>query len=151
MPDLILIDGGRGQLNAALAALAGLGRRGDADRRRSPSARRRSTCPARPEPLRLPRDDAGLQLLQQVRDEAHRFAIGRHRRRRSARSFASRMEEIPGIGPERRRTLSLRYGTWERLAEATLEELVELLGPKLGERVRGHLAAAAEALDSPKE
>jgi excinuclease ABC subunit C len=146
LPDLVLIDGGRGQLGAAAGALAALGLE---ELPIAALAKREEELhlPGRPEPVRLPRSDEGLKLLQSLRDEAHRFAVSRHRRRRSARSFASRLEEIPGIGPARRRLLARQYGTWELLAKAEPEELAKLVGPRLAERIRAHLAAA-EALDS---
>ena len=134
MPDLILIDGGRGQLNAALDALALLGVEetpilGLAKREEE------IYLPEHPEPLRLPRHDAGLQLLQQIRDEAHRFAVSRHRRRRKARTLQSRLDELPGVGPKRRKELLKRFGSVAGVGEATREELQEVLGPKLGGQV----------------
>jgi excinuclease ABC subunit C len=147
LPDLVVIDGGRGQLGAAARALAEIG----LDELPLVALAKREEelhLPGRPEPLRLPRHDEGLKLLQSLRDEAHRFAVGRHRRRRSARSFASRLEEIPGVGPERRRRLAQRYGTWEGLQVATAEELAALLGPKIAERVLGHLKDGPDGVDS---
>jgi excinuclease ABC subunit C len=146
LPDLVLIDGGRGQLAAAAAALAKLGLE---ELPLVALAKREELLhlPGRPEPLHLPRTDEALKLLQALRDEAHRFAVSRHRRRRSARSFASRLDEIPGIGPARRRALSERFGTWELLRAAEPEELEAVLGPKLAERVRGHLERV-DTLDS---
>ncbi len=143
MPDLILIDGGRGQLNAALAALAVLGVEetpvvGLAKREEE------LFLPGRPEPLLLPRHDHALQLLQEVRDEAHRFAVSRHRRRRRARTFKSRLEELPGVGAKRRRLLLRRFGSLTGVEQASREELSEVLGPKLGQSVFAHLRAAAE-------
>ncbi|HEX6201781.1 MAG TPA: excinuclease ABC subunit UvrC, partial [Thermoanaerobaculia bacterium] len=134
LPDLILIDGGRGQLNAALAALAELGVEetpivGLAKREEE------LYLPERPEPLRLRRDDPGLQLLMRVRDEAHRFAVSRHRRRRSKRTLTSRLDEIPGIGPRRRKLLVQRFGSVEGARQAGLAELQSALGAKVGERV----------------
>ncbi len=113
-PDLVLIDGGRGQLNAALAALAGSGSR------RSPVvalAKREEELylPGAPEPLRLPRSDAGLRLLQMLRDETHRFALvsAPAAPRPPKPALRSRLDEIPGVGPVRRKRLLLeRYGTW---------------------------------------
>ncbi len=140
MPDLILIDGGRGQLNAALEALTELGVEetpvvGLAKREEE------IFLPERPEPLRLERTDAALQLLQQVRDEAHRFAVDRHRRRRSRRQLASGLEAVPGIGPRRRRLLLRRFGSLAKVREAPLDELRAVLGPALGERLHRVLAA----------
>lgn len=138
MPDLILIDGGRGQLNAALSALVELGVEetpvvGLAKKEEE------LYLADRPEPLRLPRRDAGLRLLQQLRDEAHRFALARHRRRRIKRTLTSRLDGIPGIGPGRRKLLLTRFGSVEQLRQAPREELVGALGPVLGERVFKHL------------
>ncbi|MDH3744274.1 MAG: excinuclease ABC subunit UvrC [Acidobacteriota bacterium] len=104
MPDLILIDGGRGQLNAALEALANLGVE---ETPVAGLAKREEEVylVGNPEPLRLPRADPGLQLLQRVRDEAHRFARDRHRRRRKRKTLHSRLDDVAGIGPKRRRQL----------------------------------------------
>jgi excinuclease ABC subunit C len=134
MPDLILIDGGRGQLNAALEALAGLGVEetpivGLAKREEE------LYLPERPEPLRLPRGDAGLQLLQEIRDEAHRFAVTRHRKRRSKRTLRSRLDDLPGVGPRRRRLLLRRFGSVDGVRDAGVEALQEVLGPVVGRRV----------------
>ena len=139
MPDLILIDGGRGQLNAALEALAELGVEetpvvGLAKREEE------IYLPARPEPLRLERVDSALKLLQQVRDEAHRFAVDRHRRRRSRRQLSSGLEAVPGIGPRRRRQLLRRFGSVARVREASLSDLRGELGSVLGGRLHQALA-----------
>jgi excinuclease ABC subunit C len=143
MPDLILIDGGRGQLNAALAALADLG----VEETPVVALAKREEeiyLPVRPEPLALPREDAGLRLLQQIRDEAHRFAVSRHRRRRSARTLHSRLDDLPGIGPHRRKRLLTHFGSLEKLREAPVEEVVMVLGPVMGRRVFELLHAASE-------
>jgi len=138
MPDLLLIDGGRGQLNAALEALATLGVEetpvvGLAKREEE------IYLPERPEPLRLERRDLALQLLQEIRDEAHRFAVSRHRRRRKARTLKSRIEELRGIGPRRRKLLLQRFGSVTGVEQASREELRELLGPRLGDRLHHQL------------
>ena len=144
LPDLVMIDGGRGQLNAAATALAGIERRGDAARRAG-QARGGALPPRGPQPLRLPRRDDGLRLLQKLRDEAHRFAVSRHRRRRTSTSLRSRLEEIPGVGPTRRKLLSKRYGTWELLSLAPVEEIQEVLGEALGAAVHRHVHAEPAA------
>jgi len=141
MPDLVLIDGGRGQLNAALAALATLGVEetpivGLAKREEE------IYLPDLPEPLRLPRHDAGLQLLQQIRDEAHRFAVSRHRGRRSARTLHSRLDDVPGIGPRRRRALLERFGSLAGVRAASLAELEAAVGAKLAARLYRELGEA---------
>lgn len=141
MPDLILVDGGRGQLNAALSALAALG----AEETPIVSLAKREEevyRPDLPEPLVLPRRDPGLQLLQRLRDEAHRFAISRHRNRRSRRTLASRLDRLPGIGPARRRLLLQHFGSADAVAAASAEALAELLGPTVGRRLHATLAMA---------
>lgn len=134
LPDLILIDGGRGQLNAALDALAVLGVEetpvvGLAKREEE------LYLPSRPAPLRLPRRDPGLRLLQHLRDEAHRFAVSRHRRRRRKATLVSRLDRLRGVGPGRRRRLLQELGSLSGVREASLERLQAILGPKVGESV----------------
>ena len=140
MPDLILIDGGIGQLNAALGALAELG----VEETSIVSLAKREEeiyVPGLPEPLRLRRDDAGLRLLQEIRDEAHRFAVSRHRRRRSARTLHSRLDELAGIGPRRRKLLIQTFGSVQGVREASLEDLRKALGAVTGQRIFEQLHA----------
>jgi excinuclease ABC subunit C len=142
LPDLILIDGGRGQLNAALAALAIVGCEetpvvGLAKREEE------LYLPALPEPLRLPRADLGLRLLQEVRDEAHRFALSRHRSRRSARTLRSRLDDFTGIGPRRRKLLLDRFGSVAGVFAASRDDLVAVLGREVGRVLFAQLVAAA--------
>jgi excinuclease ABC subunit C len=146
MPDLILIDGGRGQLNAALAALAELG----VEETPIVALAKREEelyLPASPQPQRHPRDDAGLRLLQQIRDEAHRFAVSRHRARRSARTLHSRLDELAGVGPQRRKRLLVHFGSLDKVRQAPLSALADLLGPTLGGRVFAQLHAADPPAD----
>jgi len=148
LPDLILIDGGRGQLNAALDALSMLGVEetpvvGLAKREEE------IYLPETPEPLRLPGDDPGRLLLQQIRDEAHRFAVDRHRRRRSKRTLHSRLDDLPGIGPKRRKALLIRFGGLQGVKEAAEEELREVLGPRLAKRVRAQLEEPYAEAEEP--
>lgn len=143
MPDLILIDGGRGQLNAGLRALAELGVE------ETPVialAKREEEIYQvdRPEPLRLPRKDAGLQILQRIRDEAHRFAVTRHRKRRRRGVLRSSLDGVPGIGPKRRRMLLRRFGSLAGVREAELTELQEVLGKRLGASLREALERVPE-------
>ncbi|HHV58559.1 MAG TPA: excinuclease ABC subunit UvrC [Firmicutes bacterium] len=127
LPDLILIDGGKGQLGAARAVLRELGLAG------IPTyglAKQHEELYAEGsvEPLRLPRDSVALQLLQQVRDEAHRFGITYHRSLHGREALRSELEEVPGIGPRRRKALLKHFGSLKRLREATLEELLAVPG-----------------------
>jgi excinuclease ABC subunit C len=148
MPDLILIDGGIGQLNAALGALAALG----VEETTTISLAKREEevyVPGVPEPLRLRRDDAGLRLLQEIRDEAHRFAVSRHRSRRSARTLHSRLDDLAGVGPHRRKRLIQTFGSVQGVREASLEDLQKLLGGRMGERVHAQLHSPEE-LEEPE-
>ncbi len=148
MPDLILIDGGRGQLNAAMDALANLG----VEETPIISLAKREEevyVPGLPEPLRLSREDAGLRLLQQIRDESHRFAVSKHRARRSVRTLHSKLDELAGIGPRRRKLLLQRFGSVTGVKEAPLEELQAALGPGMGRKVFEQLRAGEEAEIQP--
>ena len=143
MPDLILIDGGRGQLNAAMESLAGLG----VEETPVVALAKREEelhSPDRPEPLRLDRRNAGLKLLQEIRDEAHRFALSRHRRRRSARSLRGALDGIKGVGPKRRKRLLQQFGSLAGVKEASAEDLKRLLGPVVGLQVYESLHAEDE-------
>ena len=128
-PDLILIDGGKGQLTAAYEALAeiGLGEsRGGGDREEGGA-----TLHARPRGAdRLAENDPGLLLIQRIRDEAHRFAVTFHRRARSMRDLRSALEDVPGIGPRRRRALLTAFGSLAGVRRATREELAAVVGAK---------------------
>ena len=134
MPDLILIDGGRGQLNSALDALALLGVE---DTPICGLAKREEEIYRvdLPEPLKLPRDDHGLRLLQQIRDEAHRFAVSRHRARRSARTLHSRLDDLSGIGPRRRKLLIQTFGSVEGVRQASVDDLQGALGQVMGRKI----------------
>jgi excinuclease ABC subunit C len=138
LPDLVLVDGGKGQLGAATSALdeLGLGSQPVAS-----LAKREEVIflPGRDEPVRLPRSSPVLQLVQRVRDEAHRFAIGYHRQARKRRTLHSALDDIPGIGPARRRMLLARFGSVRGVRGASLEELALVVGPAVAARVRSHL------------
>jgi excinuclease ABC subunit C len=122
VPNLVLIDGGKGQLSAALAAM----QRFDLPRVAVISLAKRIEevfVPGRPDPVLLDAHSPGLQLLQRIRDEAHRFAIGFHRQRRDARARESIFDTLEGVGPVRRRALLQHFGSAERVLAASQEEL----------------------------
>ncbi len=138
LPDMILIDGGRGQLNAALTALNRLGIEGMTI---AGLAKREEEIyvPDRQEPIRLDRHDPALQLLQMVRDETHRFAVSSHRRRRSKRMLHSELDDLPGIGEKRRRLLIERFGSVSGVKQASEQDLINVLGRKVGKTLYGEL------------
>ncbi len=121
-PNLVVIDGGKGQLAAALGAMQAY----DLPRVAVISLAKRVEevfVPGQPEPIMLDRDSPGLHLLQRVRDEAHRFALGFHRQRRDAKARESIFDTLQGVGPARRRALLQHFGSAERFLAASQEEL----------------------------
>jgi excinuclease ABC subunit C len=126
-PNLVIIDGGKGQLNAARAALDELGISGVEI---CGLAKRLEEVflPDRAEPVLLPRASEALYLLQRVRDEAHRFAITYHRTLRGRQMVESAFDEIPGIGPSRRRSLLDMFGSLQGVREATVDDLAQTPG-----------------------
>ena len=139
-PDLLMIDGGKGQLSSAVEALAGLG----VD---SPAvvglAKRLEELfrPGQADPVVLPRTSASLRMLQVLRDEAHRFAVSYHRKLRARRTLGSGLDGVPGIGPSRRRALLQAFGSVRRLRKAEEAEIARLKGfsLKLARQVKSHL------------
>ncbi len=127
VPDLILIDGGKGQLNAALLAMKEVG----ADSIPVASLAKENEeifIPGQSEPIRLPGSSPGLQLVQRLRDEAHRFALGYHRKIRRKETFASSLDGIPGIGAKRKRALLKQFGSVQAIREASVKELAAVKG-----------------------
>ncbi|TMK75572.1 MAG: excinuclease ABC subunit UvrC [Actinobacteria bacterium] len=121
-PNLVVVDGGKGQLSAVLAAMQAY----DLPRVAVISLAKRAEevfVPDRTEPIVLDRHSPGLQLLQRIRDEAHRFALGFHRQRRDAKAKESIFDTLPGVGPARRRALLQHFGSAERFLAASQEEL----------------------------
>ena len=126
LPDLILIDGGKGQLNSAMEVLEKTGLQipmiGLAKENEE------IFLPGKKNPVILPKTSPGLQLLQQLRDEAHRFAISYFTRLHKRKTFTSALDSIPGIGPRRKSALIRQFGSVPRIREATVEELVAATG-----------------------
>lgn len=139
LPDLVLVDGGVGQLNAAKAAVDALG----LSIPLASLAKREEEVwrPGIAEPLRLPAHDPAHQVLRQARDEAHRFAVSRQRTRRRKKTLATELLNIPGIGPGRARALLARFGSVRGVQAASEDELRNALGPRLGSHVHRHLHA----------
>ena len=142
LPDLVILDGGKGQLAAGLDALA------DAGRLQIPivalaKEREELFRPDRPDPILLPRTSQGLYLVQRVRDEAHRFAVTYHQKVRARRAVRSLLDEIPGVGPARKRALLRKFGSVRGMREAGVGDLAAVagVGPALAKKIK-------EALDS---
>jgi excinuclease ABC subunit C len=140
LPALIVIDGGRGQLSSGLGALkdfTGLGVAVVGLAKRLEEI----FLPGRKRPIVLPEESVALQLLQRLRDEAHRFAVEHHRLRRDRSMTTSILDELAGIGPARKRTLLLHFGSPERFLQATREELEAVPGlpGKVARRVHEQL------------
>ena len=150
MPDLLLIDGGKGQLTQALEvlkelelpglAVAGVAK--GADRR---PGQERVFTPEQDEAIVLPPDSPALHLIQRVRDEAHRFAILGHRRRRARRHNESALEAIPGLGPARRRELLKQFGGLQGILRAGVDDLAQVrgIGKPLAQSIYEHLHPGA--------
>jgi excinuclease ABC subunit C len=144
-PDLVFVDGGKGQLEAARQVLADLGILEDVplvgiakgpDR---DAGRERFFVPGRPD-FMLPERDAVLYFVQRLRDEAHRFAIGTHRAKRSKAIGQSALDEIPGVGPTRKRALLRHFGTIKAISKAAMEDLIQVDGisESLAEAIHDH-------------
>jgi len=127
LPDLVLIDGGPGQLHAAREVMAALGVASIATFGLA-KEEELLYCEGSPAPLRLARDSQALKLLQHLRDEVHRFAITYHRQQRQKAVFRSVLDDIPGVGAKRRQALLRHFGSLERIGGATLEELQAVTG-----------------------
>ena len=145
-PNLVVIDGGKGQLSAALAAMQAF----DLPRVAVIALAKRIEevfVPGQADPIVLSRHNPGLQLLQSIRDEAHRFALGFHRQRRESRGFGSIFDDLEGVGPARRRALLNHFGSVEQMLAATPEELEGVPGvpSKTARRIYEQLHKAGRA------
>jgi excinuclease ABC subunit C len=138
-PALVVVDGGRGQLNVAIRVLSDLG----LDIPAIGLAKRLEEVylPGQPQPLEITRGAESLFLLQHLRDEAHRFAIEYHRKKRARRALASPLDDVPGIGPARKKALLRRFGSVTRLAAATEEQIADTpgIGPALAREIQTKL------------
>ena len=139
LPELVVVDGGRGQLSAARQAMDAAG---VSDLPTVALAKREEEVfrPESPTPLRLPRTDPGLHWLQRARDEAHRFALRYNRTLRRRRALRTRLREIPGVGPAREQELLLRFGSLDVIRRTTVEQLARTRG--IGEATAETILAA---------
>ena len=132
-PSLVVIDGGVGQLGRAVKVMDELG----IDIPVIGLAKRMEEVylPGQPEPVRIPRNEEALYLLQQVRDEAHRFAVTYHRTLRSKSMVDSLLDEVEGVGPGRKKALTRRFGSLKKMREASRDELAEVVPAGVAERL----------------
>jgi excinuclease ABC subunit C len=128
LPDLLMVDGGKGQLHAALEVLREFQLENEVPLISLAKREEEVFMPGQEDSLILPRDSESLFLLQRIRDEAHRFAISYHRTLRDKQTITSELEAVPGIGPKRRRQLLQHFGSLEAIRQASVEELVKLPG-----------------------
>jgi len=138
-PDLVIVDGGTGQLSAAYQAFAALGL---ANLVAVGIAKKEELIYTRdaPEPLALAANSPALLLVQRLRDEAHRFAVSFHRRARAMRDLRSELDQVPGIGPRRRRALLHRFGSLANVRRASREELEPIVGRRIADLLLEHFA-----------
>jgi excinuclease ABC subunit C len=138
-PDLIIIDGGKGQLSAAYAALELLGL---ANLVAVGIAKKEELLFTREhvEPMALPSNSPALLLIQRIRDEAHRFAVTFHRASRAQRDLRSELDDVPGIGPRRRKTLLTAFGSLAGVRRATREDLIAVVGAKSADQILAYFA-----------
>jgi len=136
-PDLVILDGGRGQLSAGIAALS------EAGLLNLPivalaKEREELFLPERPDPVVLPQRSQGLFLVQRIRDEAHRFAVTYHQKLRARRAVRSVLDDVPGIGPAKKRALLRRFGSVKAMRDASPQSLAEVpgVGLQLAEKIR---------------
>lgn len=141
LPDLLIVDGGKGQLGRAVEVLERFDLSAIVPAVGLAKQNEEIFLPGKPRPILLPSKSQGLYLLQRVRDEAHRFAISSHRKRRTKEGLASRLEAIPGIGPAKRKALLNHFGSIEKIKKATIAELSAVQGItlNLANAIKDHL------------
>lgn len=146
LPDLVVIDGGKGQLSSAREALLAIGLEGQLI---ISLAKREEEIflPGRSESVRLPRRSPALRMLQQARDEAHRFAITFQRKKRAARTLTSELLKIPGVGPNKRRVLLSAFGSVQGVRGASLEDIAKVPGFSIASARKIHVALGVPVPD----
>jgi len=142
LPDLVIIDGGKGQVSAALEVLQEMGLT-DLPLAGLAKEREELFLPGRPEPVILPPTSSALYLVQRIRDEAHRFAITYHRSLRAKSTVRSAFDDLPGVGPKRRRALLRVFGSLKRVRDAPVEQIAAVpgIGRALADRIKATLEA----------
>lgn len=138
LPDLVVIDGGKGQLSSAVEALHAIGMYGKFPVIGLAKRLEEVFFPGDTQSIIIPKTSSSLKLLQRVRDEAHRFAITYHREKRSKRTIASELDAIPGVGPRTREKLIKHFGSVKKIRESFLEDLEEVVGKASARKIRDH-------------
>jgi len=139
LPDLVIIDGGKGQLGRAVSVLEKFGLRDVVPIVGLAKQREEIFFPHKSESLMLPRHAQALYLVQRIRDEAHRYGITAHRKKRQKIGMASQLDSIPGIGPTRRKTLLKHFGSVDKIRDASLEELKAVVPEDVANSIKAHL------------
>ncbi len=141
LPELLLVDGGKGQLGRAVSVLERFGLLDKIPVAGLAKQNEELFIPGRSSSILLPRQSQGLYLVQRIRDEAHRFAITSHRKLRTKKGLASRLDAIPGVGPARRKSLLNHFGSIRDIEEASIDELIAVPGitQKLAETIKANL------------
>jgi excinuclease ABC subunit C len=148
LPDLVVIDGGKGQLSAAISALDDLGLENQAVAAIAKKEEILFVKGKEDHPVELPKDSPVLHLIQMMRDEAHRFAVAYHRKRRELRDFDSELMDVPGIGEVRKKVLLRAFGSLERVKHAAFDELAPYVGPKAASQIVEYFANRGGDKDS---
>lgn len=138
IPDLIVVDGGKGQLSSAVAALKEIGFYGECEIIGLAKRLEEVFVPNRSQPYMIPKKSTALKLLQHARDEAHRFAITFHRSKRSKRTLVTELTDIEGVGEKKAQALLKEFGSVSEIKKADEDALKNVIGPKLGEKVYNH-------------
>jgi excinuclease ABC subunit C len=139
LPDLIIIDGGKGQLGRAVEVLKKYDLLDKVPVIGLAKQQEEIFLPHKSESLMLPRHSQGLYLIQRIRDEAHRYGITAHRKKRQKLGMASQLDAIPGIGPARRKSLLIHFGSVDKIREASIEELMAIVPKDAAQSIKAHL------------
>ena len=139
LPDLVIIDGGKGQLGRAVKVLEQFDLSEKVPVVGLAKQEEEIFFPHKSKPTLLPRHSQGLYLVQRIRDEAHRFAITAHRKQRSKIGLASQLDTVPGIGPTRRKSLLKHFGSIDKIREAPMDELATIVPKHVAESIKAHL------------
>lgn len=148
LPDLVLIDGGKGQLSAAVSALDDLGLENQLVAAIAKKEEILFVKGREDSPVVLPKESPVLHLIQMMRDEAHRFAVSYHRKRRELRDFDSELMDVPGIGEVRKKVLLRAFGSLERVKKAGFDELAPYVGPKAASQIIEHFSRNQESVSA---